>query len=131
MGDDLRYTRDGAWSTWSLTNGNTTRHAGGVCVDDPDAGPAICDSPIFHLATLTRWQACGLRGTRPLGTGFKLYFRIGASSGAVSGATWLGPFDSFDETLGTINVNMDNELERESIANTGTYGQLRIKIMPS
>jgi len=121
---------------WTLENVDTTRHdddaeGPGLCVDDKGLGPGICDSPevVATVAEILRWQAAGLRGSRPEGTGFKFYFRTAATSEALALETWVGPYDSFNDTLGELVVNLTNAMEREGIADNLCRLQIRVKIM--
>jgi len=129
--NSLSWTAAEIADTWTLTNINTTRHEGAICIEDKAVGVGDAESPWVTLANVTQWRKTVTEGTRPEGSGHGLFFRF-ATDGAGAGATaWQGPYDNFDDLLGAMQVNLTTISARESVDDTLPYGQFRIRLYPA
>lgn len=133
MGREIKWEGEGGFAAWVLTNCNTTRYPGGVCIDNKANGNGIIVSPITEATAMLDdgWRDSWVRATVPLGTGLEFWFRVGTDDNDVEAHEWLGPYDHVDAETELMWTNMHNEIAK----NNGYYAkgkfQIKIVILPS
>lgn len=122
---------------WTLTNINTTRHAGAVCIDDPTAGNGTCISPTYEATAIVSdgWRFLSSGFYRAPSTALKWYWRVGTSAVNCAAAPWIGPYGGPSEVQTAVRselgLNLAAEAEVEGMTATIPYIQVKVVLMPS
>lgn len=116
------------WETFSWTDGDTTTVPGSVTIA---AGKtrAVGVSPVYEAVNWAAgyWRAFVVEGTRPAGTTYYLRFRVGATAGACSTATYSEYLNGID-SAGSILFNLRQWVLNNAAWNLGPYIQVELTL---